>query len=135
MKSLHSPDFANRMSSETPGIQIEGMGLEESRAFLDKLEKHVLQPRFRYDHFHSSGDLTIWSNFATIHSAPPVKVNVDDLEDARLIYRMTVKGPPSLTLPRKDDPSWIKENLMLPYTTPLEYIRKDDPSWIKENLM
>ncbi len=110
---------------QTPGVQIEGMSLEESRAFLAKLEAHVLQPQFRYDHSHSAGDLTIWSNFATLHSAPPVKVNVDAVEDARLIYRMTVKGPPALTLPRKDDPGWIKENLMLPYTTPLEYIRDE----------
>ena len=36
---------------------------EESREFLERLEKHVLQPRFRYDRLHQPGDVTIWNNY------------------------------------------------------------------------
>merc|ERR1711959_384932 len=62
VKSLHSPDFANRMSGKTPAIQVEGMSVEESRKLLDRLEQHCLQPIFRYDHEHHDGDIFIWSN-------------------------------------------------------------------------
>ena len=41
------------------------MSSEESRAFLDELEAHVLQPQFRYDHLHVPGDVTLWDNYMT----------------------------------------------------------------------
>ena len=42
-----------------PPIEVEGMGREEGRLFLDRLEKHCLSPEFRYDHAHAPGDVTI----------------------------------------------------------------------------
>ena len=65
------------------------------------------------------GDVTIWSNFSTLHVAPPVKKSIDDPADARLMYRMSCKGDPSYTLPRDDAPGWIDDNIVPPYRTPL----------------
>ena len=119
LKSLHSPLWCSR-----PGrgghIDVEGMTPEESRTYLDKLELHVLQPEFRYDHPHTPGDVTLWDLFMTLHVQPPVKENVESLEDLRLIYRMSCKGEPSLTLPRQDPPEWLEENIYLAYRTPRE---------------
>ena len=95
---------------------------EESRAFLDKLEAHVLQPEFRYDHVHTPGDVTLWDLFMTLHVQPPIKENVESLDDVRLIYRMSCKGESSLMLPRQDSPEWLEENIYLAYKTPVETI-------------
>ncbi len=95
---------------------------EESRAFLDKLEAHVLQPEFRYDHVHTPGDVTLWDLFMTLHVQPPIKENVESLDDMRLIYRMSCKGESSLMLPRQDSPEWLEENIYLAYKTPAETI-------------
>ena len=121
LKSLHSPLWCSRPRRGGP-IDVEGMTTEESRAFLDKLEAHVLQPEFRYDHPHTPGDVTLWDLFMTLHVQPPTRENVESLDDVRLIYRMSCKGEPSLTLPRQDSPEWLAENIYLGYRTPREIV-------------
>jgi len=110
IKSLHSPIWASRPNVRPP-IVINGMSTKESRNYLDDLELHVLQKKFRYDNKHKSGDVLIWDNFMTLHNIPPLKVDIDNLRDARLLYRISCKGNPSLKLPRKDSLNWIKENI------------------------
>ncbi|MGH1488314.1 MAG: TauD/TfdA dioxygenase family protein [Acidimicrobiales bacterium] len=117
-KSLHSPVWASRGKRVAPA-QIEGLNEDESREFLDRLEEHVLQPQFRYDHVHTPGDVTMWSNFATLHDAPPYKSSINTPDDARLMFRVSCKGRPSATLPRNDSDEWIAANLVPPYRTPL----------------
>ncbi len=94
------------------------MSPEASRDFLDRLEAHVLQPQFRYDHLHAPGDVTIWDNYMTLHNAPPLKSRVTSLDDARLLYRLSCKGDPALTLPRNDRADWLAEHVTGSYTTP-----------------
>ncbi len=117
IESLHSPVWASRGKNVAPA-QVEGMGIDESRAFFDRLEAHCLDPRFRYDHTHAPGDVTIWSNFATLHVAPPYKRIVDHPDDARLMYRVSCKGEPSPTLPRNDSDEWITEHIQPFYRSP-----------------
>lgn len=117
-KSLHSPVWASRGKRVAPA-QIEGMTPDESRVFLDMLEQHCLAPEFRYDHAHTRGDVTVWSNFATLHVAPPTKKSINDPADARLMYRISCKGPVSLSLPRRDAEDWIEQNIVPPYRTAL----------------
>lgn len=120
-KSLHSPVWASRGKRVAPA-QIEGMSDDESRHYLDALEEHVLQPQFRYDHVHQPGDVTIWSNFSTLHVAPPNKKVINDPADARLMYRISCKGDPSYELPRPDTDEWINTNIVPPYRTPLSSV-------------
>ncbi len=120
-KSLHSPVWASRPGVRPP-IEVEGMTPEGSREFLDRLEKHVLQPQFRYDHLHAQGDVTIWNNYMTLHTSPPIKAGIDRAEDARLLYRLSCKGEPSLTLPRDDAPSWIANNISGDYHSPASIV-------------
>ena len=118
MKSLHSPVWASRGKRVAPA-QVEGMTDDETRLFLDELEEHCLAPQFRYDHVHSPGDVTIWSNFSTLHVAPPTKKFVNDPADARLMYRVSCKGPVATELPRPDTDEWIAANITPPYRTAL----------------
>ena len=121
IKSLHSPIWASRPRVRPP-IEVEGMSMETSRTFLDQLEAHVLQPQFRYDHPHVSGDVTLWDNYMTLHNSPPVKSNINSLDDARLLYRLSCKGEPALSLPRHDAPEWLEAHIAGGYTTPPEII-------------
>lgn len=87
--------------------------------FLDRLETRCLQQEFRYDHAHTSGDVTIWDNFATMHAAPPDLRIINDPANARLLYRINCKGDPSYSMPRGDSHEWIEANVEPPYRTPL----------------
>ncbi|MEM7092300.1 MAG: TauD/TfdA family dioxygenase [Actinomycetota bacterium] len=117
-KSLHSPIWASRGKRVAPA-QVEGLDGDESRHFLDRLEQHCLAPEFRYDHVHRAGDVTIWDNFATLHVAPPTKSPVNDPADARLMYRISCKGPTSASLPRPDPDEWIANNVKPAYRSPV----------------
>ena len=121
IKSLHSPVWASRPGVR-PAVEVDGMSREESRAFLDELEAHVLQPRFRYDHLHVPGDVTLWDNYMTLHNTPLLKKNIDSIDDARLLYRLSCKGEPALTLPRNDPPEWLAAHINAAYTTPAAII-------------
>ena len=121
-KSLHSPVWASRGKNIAP-VEVDGMSSGESREFLDELETHVLDPKYRYDHVHAPGDITIWSNFSTLHNAPPAKRTINKPEDARLMYRISCKGEPSYMLPRSDSDAWIEENILTPYRSPGQWIK------------
>ena len=121
LKSLHSPIWASRPGVR-PAVEVEGKTMEESRAFLDRLEAHVLQPQFRYDHLHAPGDVTIWDNYMTLHNSPPIKSNISSIDDARLLYRLSCKGNPELSLPRRDETEWLAAHIAGSYSTPQEII-------------
>jgi len=122
-KSLHSPVWASRPRIR-PAVEVEGMILEASRAFLDRLEAHVLRPEFRYHHQHVPGDVTIWNNYVTLHASPPIKTNIDRIEDARLLYRLSSKGEPAPVLPRRDDPAWLNTHIAGGYSSAAEIITR-----------
>jgi alpha-ketoglutarate-dependent taurine dioxygenase len=121
IKSFHSPIWASRPGVR-PAVEVDGMAMEESRTFLDRLESHVLQESFRYDHLHTPGDVTIWDNFMTLHNSPPIKSNISSIDDARLLYRLSCKGEPVLSLPRRDDAGWLAAHIAGSYSTPQEII-------------
>ena len=121
IESLHSPIWASRPRVRPP-TTVEGLSEAESRRFLDRLETHVLQPQFRYDHPHAPGDVTIWDNTMTLHNSPPMKVNVDAVDDARLLYRLSCKGEPALTLPRTDSEDWLEKHVPGGYRSPARII-------------
>ena len=121
LKSLHSPIWASRPRVR-PAVEVDGMTMEASRVFLDRLEAYVLQQKFRYDHLHVAGDVTIWDNYMTLHNSPPCKSNIQSIDDARLLYRLSCKGAPALTLPRNDSPEWLQAHVTGGYETPREII-------------
>ena len=57
-----------------------------------------------------------------LHNSPPLKVGINTLEDARLYYRISGKGPPALNLPRPDESEWLAKNFTIPYATPQEIL-------------
>ena len=114
-KSFYSPWECRGPGS---GPRVVGISEEENAALMDRLELHCLQPQFRYNQRHTPGDVTLWDLHATLHAVPPLLTSVNRIEDARVMYRVSTKGPSSLTLPRQDSEAWLAENVALGYTTP-----------------
>lgn len=68
--------------------RIEGLPRDESDALLDELHEHMTQPRYRYDHRWTVGDILMWDNRSVIHS-----VNVDfPVGEPRVHQRILLKG-------------------------------------------
>ncbi|MDE2808234.1 MAG: hypothetical protein OXN90_07425, partial [Gemmatimonadota bacterium] len=61
-------------------------------------------------------------NYMTLHNSPPLKSNINSLDDARLLYRLSCKGEPTLSLPRRDAPEWRAAHIPGGYATPSEII-------------
>ena len=85
IKSLHSPIWASRPRVR-PAIEVDGMSMEDSRAFLDRLEAHCLQPQFRYDHVHTPGDVTLWHNYMTLHNSVRFPPSIATTASAPIIF-------------------------------------------------
>ena len=60
--------------------------------------------------------------FTGIDLCRPLKSNINSLDDARLLYRLSCKGEPALSLPRRDAPEWRAAHIPGGYATPPEVI-------------
>ncbi|MGK4906493.1 TauD/TfdA dioxygenase family protein [Streptomyces albus] len=67
--------------------QIVGMPAKESNSLLAQLTKHATSPRYLYSHRWHQGDLVVWDNLATLHTASPC----DSSRHHRLLYRTSVR--------------------------------------------
>ena len=65
---------------------VVGLGQAESAVLLDQLHAHATAERYVYSHRWAVGDLVIWDNRATMHTASPC----DHSRHQRLLYRTTV---------------------------------------------
>ncbi|MEV5835529.1 TauD/TfdA family dioxygenase [Nocardia sp. NPDC052112] len=65
---------------------IVGVDEAESGQLLDQLHAHATAERYVYSHRWAVGDLVIWDNRATMHTASPC----DHTRHQRLLYRTTV---------------------------------------------
>lgn len=75
---------------------IRGMPDAEARPLLDALKRHATQPRFVNKHKYQVGDVAIWDNAATLHSATPI-APATCVADSRLLWRISCKGlPPAI---------------------------------------
>ena len=71
-------------------FEIESMPRDEGMALLDELKLHALQDKYRLSYAYDVGDVVLWDDLATLHSA-----TLTDPNDPRTLWRITVKehGP------------------------------------------
>jgi taurine dioxygenase len=67
---------------------VEGLAPAESRALIGALMEHATQERYLYRHRWREGDLVVWDNLATLHTA----TLFDHRRYQRLMFRTTVAG-------------------------------------------
>jgi len=67
---------------------IEGLDFKAGRALIDALAVHMAQSKYVYRHRWTQGDLVMWDNRCTLHTATPF----DHTRYQRLMYRTTIAG-------------------------------------------
>ena len=70
---LTHPITAAKVLYCNPGyaVRINGLPEHESDELLAFLFKHQLQPKYRYAHEWTEGDVLMWDNIGTLHQAWP----------------------------------------------------------------
>jgi len=66
-------------------FEIEGMPRDEGVALLNELRAHALQDKYRFSYAYDVGDVVLWDDLATLHSA-----TLTDPNDPRTLWRITV---------------------------------------------
>lgn len=74
---------------------IEGQSEEEGAELLTKLKTHAVQERFRQRVKACTGDVLIWDNLSTLHSATPLEYS-DAPGKRRLLYRISTRNLPPI---------------------------------------
>lgn len=75
---------------------IDGMAPEAALALLGELKAHAVQPRFVQTQCKAHiGDVLLWDNYSTLHSATPLEYSDEDGK-RRLLYRISTTGLPPL---------------------------------------
>jgi taurine dioxygenase len=73
---------------------IEGMDDGEATKLIRELREHIVQPQFRASYKVGAGDIVLWDNFGTVHSASPIEYSNQDGK-RRLLHRISTKGVPA----------------------------------------
>jgi taurine dioxygenase len=74
---------------------IEGMEQVEGQTLLAQLKHHATQPRFIQSCKAEAGDILMWDNLSTLHSATPLEYSDEDGK-RRLLYRISTRGLPDV---------------------------------------
>jgi len=74
---------------------VDGLSRDEGRALIDTLRRHITQPQFVTSYKVEAGDIFLWDNFQTLHSATKTEYS-DEPGKRRLLYRISTKGLPGL---------------------------------------
>lgn len=69
-------------------FEIDGMPRPEGVALLDELKAHATQDKYLFSYAYDPGDVVLWDDLATLHSA-----TLTDPNDPRTLWRITVKEP------------------------------------------
>jgi taurine dioxygenase len=73
----------------------EGLERDEGRALITELRAHCTKPEFVNSYKVRVGDIFLWDNFQTLHTATPIEYSDEDGK-RRLLYRISTKGIPEL---------------------------------------
>lgn len=74
---------------------IDGMPDDEARSLLNELKDHAIRAGYVRELTYGVGDIAVWDTSCTLHAAVPMApVDREDDPQARLLYRVSVKGVP-----------------------------------------
>jgi len=68
-------------------VDMVGLSREEGDPLLERLIEHTLDDRFAYVHAWEEGDMVLWDNWRTMHTARGTPPGVD-----RVVHRTTMRG-------------------------------------------
>jgi taurine dioxygenase len=88
VRTHHSTGRKALYSVSGSSFEIEGMPAADGRRLLDELKAHALQDKYRLSYSYEAGDVVLWDDLSTPHSA-----TLTDPADPRTLWRITVKEP------------------------------------------
>lgn len=74
---------------------------EEGRELIRRLREHATQPQFVTTYKVMPGDIFLWDNYQTMHTATAIKYSDADGE-RRMLHRISTKGIPALCQPHPE---------------------------------
>jgi taurine dioxygenase len=74
---------------------IEAMDDAAATALIRELREHIVKPAYRMSYKILPGDIILWDNYGTVHSAMPIEYSNEDGK-RRLLHRISTKGLPAL---------------------------------------
>jgi taurine dioxygenase len=74
---------------------VEGWDRDEGRALILELRAHITKPEFVTKVKVEKGDIFLWDNYQTLHTATPIEYSDEDGK-RRMLYRISTKGIPDL---------------------------------------
>ena len=79
-------------------FEINGKTKEETLSLLSMLKTHATKSQFVYSHRYEVGDILLFDNLSTMHSAKEQTDAADtpDSDNARLLWRLSAKGTPKV---------------------------------------
>ena len=86
---IHPDTGARTLYIGSHASHVEGMDYDASRALLESLLEHTVQPQFVYTHRWRQGDLVMWDNRTLLHRA---LANYDMGAQRRVLHRTVVRG-------------------------------------------
>ncbi len=83
------PDSGKRILYLDAATEVEVVGLpkQEGAELVARLREHLSQPRFRYDHHWSVGDIVYWDNQAVLHARSAFPA-----DSRRVLKRISIAG-------------------------------------------
>jgi taurine dioxygenase len=83
------PDSGKRILFLDAATEVEVVGLpkQEGAKLIEELREHLEQPRFRYQHRWSVGDIVYWDNQAVLHARTAFPA-----EQRRVLKRISIAG-------------------------------------------
>jgi len=70
---------------------IVGMAEQDASSLLDELTRHATREEYVYSHRYAVGDVVVWDNYSTLHSATPIPPATSPA-DTRHLHRISVKA-------------------------------------------
>jgi taurine dioxygenase len=76
---------------------LAGMPDDEAEALILELKQHCARPEFVYHQAYDVGDIALYDTLSTMHSAIPIDAaDSEDDDNARLLWRISVRGTPDV---------------------------------------
>ena len=89
LPALYAPGTSASHGNDVPGSAVAELPAATGDALVVALLRHLTQPAFTHVHKWQPGDIVIWANRRTAHSAMSYQLN----DGARVMWRVTFDGP------------------------------------------
>ncbi len=93
--ATHPATGRHALAPSGSAFAVEGMDEAAGRELLRGVRAHITSPAFVTRYKIAPGEILLWDNYQTMHSATPIEYS-NDPGKRRLLYRVSTKGLPAI---------------------------------------